>query len=134
MVSTLPPRLVLRLPADPAKLSVLRRRLEDFLTGHHVSENDIFEVTVAISEAAANAIEHPINPTEPIITVEVSLDDDAVLATVRDTGRWRPIGSGSFRGRGLALIEALSRLSVDRSETGTVVTLSRPLSRRLHRG
>jgi hypothetical protein len=57
-----------------------------------------------------------------------------VLATVRDTGRWRPIGSGSFRGRGLALIEALSRLSVDRSDTGTVVTLSRRLSRRSHRG
>jgi len=130
MAGTFPFNLVLRLPADPAKLSVLRRRLEDFLTAHRVSEPDIFDVTVAISEAAANAIEHPINPTEPIITVEVSLDDRAVLAKVRDTGRWRSVSSGSFRGRGLALMEALSRLSVDRSDTGTVVTLSRPLNRR----
>ena len=50
-------------------------------------ENDIFDLTVAVSEAAANAIEHPVEPAEPVITVEVSLDDDAVVATVRDTGQ-----------------------------------------------
>jgi hypothetical protein len=64
-----------------------------------------------------------------MITVEVSLDADAVLATVRDTGSWRPAASAGFRGRGLALIGALSELSVTRSETGTAVTLRRRLSR-----
>jgi anti-sigma regulatory factor (Ser/Thr protein kinase) len=85
---------------------------------------------VAVSEAAANAIEHPVDPTEPIITVEVSLADAEVLATVRDTGSWRPPGSAGFRGRGLALIGALSELVVENTEKGTVVRLSRPLSRR----
>jgi signal transduction histidine kinase/DNA-binding response OmpR family regulator/PAS domain-containing protein len=125
---TEPREFVLRLGADPTRLSVLRHRLESFLTAHDVSENDIFDLIVAVSEAAANAIEHPIDPAEPVITVEVSLDGDAVVATVRDTGRWRPVGSAGFRGRGLALIEAMAELTVAQEETGTAVTLRRPLT------
>jgi signal transduction histidine kinase/DNA-binding response OmpR family regulator len=128
--ATQPSEFVLRLPTDPARLTVLRRRLEDFLTAHDVPTDDIFDLTMAVSEAAANAIEHPVDPAEPFITVEVSLDDAAVVATVRDTGSWRPSSSPGFRGRGLALIEALSELSVDRSPAGTAVTLRRPLSPR----
>ncbi|MEU7901999.1 SpoIIE family protein phosphatase [Actinoplanes sp. NPDC049118] len=127
--ATEPREFALRLPADPTRLRVLRRRLEDFLAANGVPENDVFDLTVAVSEAAANAIEHPIEPAEPVITVEVSVGDDAVTATVRDTGTWRPATSAGFRGRGLALIGALSQLSVDRSETGTAVTLRRPISR-----
>jgi signal transduction histidine kinase/DNA-binding response OmpR family regulator len=120
--------LVLRLPADPTRLSVLRRRLEDFLAAHDVPENDIFDVIVAVSEAAANAIEHPVEPAEPVIMIEAAVTEDAVLVTVRDTGRWRPSTGAGFRGRGLALIGALSELSVARTEAGTAVTLRRPLS------
>jgi signal transduction histidine kinase/DNA-binding response OmpR family regulator len=126
--ATEPREFVLQLPADPTLLSVLRRRLEDFLTAHGVSDNDKFDLSVAVSEAAANAIEHPVDPAEPTIAIEASVDDEAVLVTVRDTGGWRPATSAGFRGRGLALIGALSELSVVRSERGTAVTLRRPLS------
>jgi signal transduction histidine kinase/DNA-binding response OmpR family regulator len=118
----------LRLPAEATRLSLLRRRLEDFLTAHGVPEGDIFDLIVAVSEAAANAVEHPIDPAEPVIVLQVSLDDEAVTATIRDTGRWRPETEPGFRGRGLALIGALAELTVYRSETGTAVTLRRPLS------
>ena len=97
---TEPREFVLRLPADPTRLSVLRRRLEDFLTAHGVPETDIFDLTVAVSEAAANAIEHPVDPAEPVITIEASLDDDAVTVTVRDTGSWRPSGRPGSAGAG----------------------------------
>jgi anti-sigma regulatory factor (Ser/Thr protein kinase) len=82
-----------------------------------------------VSEAAANAIEHPIEPAEPVVTVAASVDEEAVTVTVRDTGSWRPSGGPGFRGRGLALIGALSELSVARSDSGTSVTLRRPISR-----
>jgi anti-sigma regulatory factor (Ser/Thr protein kinase) len=98
-----PRAFVLRLPAEPARLSLLRRRLEDFLTGHGVPDEDVFDLNVAVSEAAANAIEHPIDPAEPVITVEAAVDDEAVLITVRDTGSWRAAASPDYRGRGLAL-------------------------------
>jgi signal transduction histidine kinase/DNA-binding response OmpR family regulator len=127
--ATEPLQFVLRLPAKPTGLSVLRRRLEEFLSGHEVPEADIFDLIVAVSEAAANAIEHPVEPVEDTITVEAALADDAVVVTVRDTGTWRPSTSGGFRGRGLALIGALTDLAVVRSEQGTSVTLRRPLSR-----
>jgi anti-sigma regulatory factor (Ser/Thr protein kinase) len=120
--------LVLRLPAEPTRLTVLRHRLEEFLTANGVPDDDVFDLTVAVSEAAANAIEHPVEPSEPVITVEASVDDEAVLVTVRDTGRWRPAAVAGFRGRGLALIGAMSELAVLRSESGTAVTLRRPLS------
>jgi anti-sigma regulatory factor (Ser/Thr protein kinase) len=128
--ATEPREFVLRLPADPTRLSVLRHRLDDFLTGHRVPEADAFDLTVAVSEAAANAIEHPVDPLEALITVEASIDDDAVLVTVRDTGTWRPVTEGGFRGRGLALIGALTELSVSQGPNGTAVTLRRPLTPR----
>ncbi|MEU5720474.1 SpoIIE family protein phosphatase [Micromonospora sp. NPDC047738] len=121
-------RFVLRLPAEPTRLSVLRKRLEDFLVAHHVGETDLFDLTVAISEAAANAIEHPVSPTEPVIGVEVRIEDRTVTATVRDSGRWRESTGSSFRGRGLALIQALGELTVTRSAAGTEVTLRRRLA------
>jgi anti-sigma regulatory factor (Ser/Thr protein kinase) len=127
--ATEPRAFELRLEADPARLGVLRRRLEDFLSANGVPEADIFDVIVAVSEAAANAVEHPVAPAEPVITITAAVDDEAVLVRVRDTGSWRPPTAGGFRGRGLALIGALSELSVARSEQGTEVTLRRLISR-----
>ncbi|MFI1989300.1 SpoIIE family protein phosphatase [Actinoplanes sp. NPDC020271] len=125
---TEPREFSMRLPADPARLSVLRKRLEDFLVAHAVPEADAFDLTVAVSEAAANAIEHPVEPAESFITVDASMHDDAIVVTVRDTGQWRPSSGPGFRGRGLALIGALTELSVHRSPDGTAVTLRRPLT------
>ena len=120
-------RFALRLPADPTRLSVLRKRLEDFLVAHRVRENDLFDLTVAISEAAANAIEHPVSPAEPTIGVEVTVEDRTVTATVRDSGQWRESTGSGFRGRGLKLIKALGDLTVNRTAAGTEVTLRREL-------
>ncbi|MET0425389.1 MAG: ATP-binding protein, partial [Actinoplanes sp.] len=124
-----PREFVLRMPADANRLSALRRRLEEFLSGHEVPEADIFDLLVAVSEAAANAIEHPIEPAEPVVVVTAAVQDDAVLISVHDTGSWRPATSPGYRGRGLALIGALSELSVARTGSGTTVTLRRPLHR-----
>ncbi|MFI7551759.1 SpoIIE family protein phosphatase [Micromonospora sediminimaris] len=121
-------RFALRLPADPTRLSVLRKRLEDFLVAHRVGETDLFDLTVAVSEAAANAIEHPVDPAEPVIEIEVRVEDRTVVATVSDSGRWRESTGSGFRGRGLSLIRALGDLSVERTPEGTRVTLRRELS------
>ncbi|MEV4385844.1 SpoIIE family protein phosphatase [Micromonospora sp. NPDC049580] len=120
-------RFALRLPADPTRLSVLRKRLEDFLVAHNVGETDLFDLTVAVSEAAANAIEHPVQPAEAVISVEVAIEDRTVIATVRDTGQWRESTDSGFRGRGLSLIKALGDLMVRRTDEGTEVTLRRQL-------
>ncbi|WP_410813012.1 SpoIIE family protein phosphatase [Micromonospora sp. 067-2] len=120
-------RFALRLPADPTRLSVLRKRLEDFLVAHQVGETDLFDLTVAVSEAAANAIEHPVHPAEPVINVEVAIENRTVTARVRDSGQWRESTDSGFRGRGLSLIKALGDLTVRRTDEGTEVTLRRQL-------
>jgi len=122
-------RFAISLPADPTRLSVLRKRLEEFLSTHGVSDTDIFDVSVAVSEAAANAIEHPVDRKQDVVDVEVSIDEEAVVTTVRDSGRWRTPTTGGNRGRGLALIEALAELSLNRTAEGTAVTFRRRLSR-----
>ncbi|NLU79997.1 SpoIIE family protein phosphatase [Micromonospora sp. HNM0581] len=121
-------RFALRLPADPTRLSVLRKRLEDFLVAHRVGETDLFDLTVAVSEAAANAIEHPVDPVEPVVDVEVRVEDRTVVATVTDSGRWRESTGAGFRGRGLSLIRALGDLAVEHTPEGTRVTLRRELT------
>ncbi|MFY1695093.1 SpoIIE family protein phosphatase [Solwaraspora sp. WMMA2101] len=127
-------RLTLRLPAQATKLALLRRRLEDFFTAHGLSETDQFDLTVAISEAAANAIEHPVSPADSDIWVDVSIDGDDLTASVRDSGGWREATDAGFRGRGLALIAALAQLRIDRDEHGSRVTLGRRLAARPGRG
>ncbi|HEX7745393.1 MAG TPA: SpoIIE family protein phosphatase [Micromonosporaceae bacterium] len=122
-------RFTMSLPAEPTRLSRLRKRLEEFLSAHQVAETDIFDLTVAVSEAAANAIEHPVDPRRDVVDVEVSIDNEAVVATVRDSGRWRAATNGGNRGRGLALIGALAEVSVTRSADGTAVSFRRRLSR-----
>ncbi|WP_326560354.1 ATP-binding SpoIIE family protein phosphatase [Micromonospora sp. NBC_01796] len=128
LAETAPNRFALRLPADPTKLSTLRQRLLDFLTEHQVGEEDLFDLVVAVSEAAANAIEHPVAPVDRTITVEVTVADGTVVATVRDSGQWREAHDPGFRGRGLELIRALGELRVSRTAEGTELTFWRRLS------
>lgn len=123
-------RLALRIPAEATKLALLRRRLEDFFTAHGITEADQFDLTVAISEAAANAIEHPVSPAETDIWIDVTIGDDELVASVRDSGGWREPTDAGFRGRGLALIAALADLRIDRDEQGSRVTLRRRLAGR----
>lgn len=118
-------RFGLVLPADPTKLSVLRRRLEAFLVAHDVPEDERFDLVVAVSEAAANAIEHPVAPTESKIAVRAEIHGPEIVAVVRDSGQWRDAVGTGMRGRGLVLIGALADLAVDRTDQGTEVTIRR---------
>jgi anti-sigma regulatory factor (Ser/Thr protein kinase) len=51
-----------------------------------------------------------------------------VIATITDTGRWRA-ARGSFRGRGITLMRALSdEVTINRSDTGTRVRIRRTIT------
>jgi anti-sigma regulatory factor (Ser/Thr protein kinase)/GAF domain-containing protein len=124
-------RLDLRLPANAKRLTLLRHRLEQFLAAHGVSEHDSFDLLVSVSEAAANAIEHPLRPTDPSVRVTVELDGGDVVVEVRDSGRWRPPTESLVRGRGLGLIGALMDLDIRHDDHGTVLTMRRRLQQPL---
>jgi PAS domain S-box-containing protein len=99
-------RLELSLPAEPDALSGLRRRLQRFLHAAGASDEEAYEITLTVSEAAGNAIEHAYGPGDEVFEVEAQLEDGEVVACVRDTGSWRE-RRGDNRGRGLHIIEGL---------------------------
>jgi serine phosphatase RsbU (regulator of sigma subunit)/anti-sigma regulatory factor (Ser/Thr protein kinase) len=119
----LEPRLELTLDADPEVLAGLRGTLGRWLTREHVEQAALFNITLAASEAAANAVEHAYGARSATFTVVCERDDAEVRITVHDSGHWRdPRPDG--RGRGLAIMRALvDSAEIERSEQGTTVTL-----------
>lgn len=125
-----PGRLAVRLPADPAVLSQLRRRLGRFLEAAGADEDERFEITLTVGEAAANAIEHAYGPSDAEFEVEARIDGDVVQVTVRDHGAWRE-RRGEDRGRGLAIMKGMmDELHVKQGSTGSVVQMRRRLRMR----
>ncbi len=122
------PRLELTLDAHPRVLTGLRRTLGRWLADEGVDEGALFDVALAASEAAANAVEHAYGARTAKFTVSCERKETEVRVTVRDSGRWRdsrPDGGG----RGLAIMRSLvDSVEVERDEDGTTVTLGMRLA------
>jgi GAF domain-containing protein/anti-sigma regulatory factor (Ser/Thr protein kinase) len=123
-----PDRLALRLPAEPTVLSPLRRTLRQWLEALGGGEGEIYDTLVAVTEAAANAIEHAYGPADETFEVEATVEGEGeVTVVVRDQGRWRP-PRGHNRGRGTLLMqELMDHFEVSTSEAGTEVRMRRRL-------
>jgi anti-sigma regulatory factor (Ser/Thr protein kinase) len=123
------PRLELALDAHPSVLAGLRGTLGRWLTSEGVEHDALFNITLAVSEAAANAVEHAYGARAAEFTVTGERTANEVRVVVRDSGRWReaqPYG----RGRGLTIMRALvDSAEVERGEGGTTVTLRTGLGR-----
>ena len=121
--------LEMTLPARPNVLGGLRNTLGRWLQAAGASENELFDITLSASEAAANAIEHAYGAREASFAVRCEHDGQHVTLTVRDAGRWRttrPQGGG----RGLEIMRALvDTVEINSDDAGTVVTITKRLSR-----
>jgi PAS domain S-box-containing protein len=119
----------LSLPAEPDALLGLRRRLGRFLHSAGATEAEAYEITLAISEACGNAIEHAYGPGDASFQVEVGVEGDELVAAVRDWGSWRKTRAATHRGRGLKIIEGImDSAEVVQDDDGTVVRMRRRLS------
>jgi anti-sigma regulatory factor (Ser/Thr protein kinase) len=123
-------RIVLRLPAEPTVLTSMRRTLRQWLEALGSEEMETYDVLVAVTEAAANAIEHAYGPVDAAFDVEARVSDEGeVTVVVSDQGRWRP-PRGHNRGRGTLLMqELMDHFEVSTSEEGTEVRMRRRLAR-----
>jgi PAS domain S-box-containing protein len=119
----------LSLPAEPDALLGLRRHLGRFLHSAGATEAEAYEITLAISEACGNAIEHAYGPGDASFQVEVGVEGDELVAAVRDWGSWRKTRAASHRGRGLKIIDGImDSAEVVQKDEGTVVRMRRRLS------
>jgi serine phosphatase RsbU (regulator of sigma subunit)/anti-sigma regulatory factor (Ser/Thr protein kinase) len=126
-VSPLTDPFSMSVAADPDSVTLVRRVVSRWLDELGASQEEIGEITLACSEACANAIEHAYGPEATEFEVEIGSSAGKITITVRDTGRWRE-PRGTNRGRGLTLMEGLmDEVDVQSSEDGTVVALSRKL-------
>jgi anti-sigma regulatory factor (Ser/Thr protein kinase)/putative methionine-R-sulfoxide reductase with GAF domain len=121
----IPSTLELTVRANPHVLTDVRRSMRRWLHRNGLDEQTSSEVTLAVSEACANAIEHAYSPAPAEFTLNVRKQDGTLIATVCDTGRWRP-PRGEHRGRGLAIIDTvMDEVDVRSSDVGTEIVMQK---------
>jgi anti-sigma regulatory factor (Ser/Thr protein kinase) len=127
--SGVPAQLDLELPAHARTLAGLRRVVRRWLHTRGANDKEISELTLAVSEACANAIEHAYPPTPARLRLRASAMDSEVTVVVSDKGQWRPQHDRG-RGRGLTIIRASTdALEINSSPTGTEIVMRRKLQR-----
>jgi anti-sigma regulatory factor (Ser/Thr protein kinase) len=125
--SVLPDHLTLRLPARPTVLADVRNLLRRWLDDRGATPQEVSEITIAVSEACANAVEHAYSPGPEAFEFEAKVEAGEVTLTVRDHGRWRP-PRGQDRGRGLTIIgRAMRDFEVNPTPDGTELVMRRRL-------
>jgi stage II sporulation protein AB (anti-sigma F factor) len=126
--------LQLRIPPLPRYVRSARGALNAFGTYHHIEPRDLENLTFALGEALANAIEHA--HTQNDIAIGFQIDDSAVIATVSDQGRGlttpppnaaRMPRDLTETGRGFAIMQRCTDFFDIRSAPGegTVITMGR---------
>ena len=124
--------LHLEVSTDPTRLGDVRRHLGGWLRRSGASEEDVGIAQMACHEACSNAIEHGYGFGEGSFTIDGHMDNGKVVLEVTDQGTWieRPEGGLPYRGRGLALMEALmDTVQLSHDGDGTTVRMERGVAR-----
>jgi anti-sigma regulatory factor (Ser/Thr protein kinase) len=120
--------LHLQLRADPKVLAELRHVLRRWLRHQGADDAQTLEITLAVSEACTNAIEHAYSPAPAEFSLTATVQDGVVRFVVTDGGRWRP-PRGQDRGRGLTIIRAaMDDVEVNSSANGTEIVMRRRIT------
>jgi anti-sigma regulatory factor (Ser/Thr protein kinase) len=118
----------LRVARLPQAVALVRHELRRWLDLNHVAPEDVLDITLACSEACANAVEHPGGSGSPAFELDARREDDELLLAVRDFGAWAPADETSLRGRGLGMIrEIMDDVEITSGGEGTEIVMRRSL-------
>jgi anti-sigma regulatory factor (Ser/Thr protein kinase) len=108
----------------------MRQSLRHWLADAGADRDEEYDVLVAATEAAANAVEHAYGPVDASFEIELSLAGGGeIVVVVRDHGSWRP-PRGHNRGRGTLLMqELMDHFEVATGDDGTEVRMRKQLMR-----
>jgi serine/threonine-protein kinase RsbW len=118
---------------SPRTLPSLRKHLISWLRRRAGDEvgREADDVVLACWEAMANVLDHAYRGRPGLIDVRARIDEDVLVVTVADQGRWESLEEGGGRGRGLRLIQNLvDGLDLRSTGDGTVMTLTWPFPAR----
>jgi serine/threonine-protein kinase RsbW len=127
----------LTLPRDALTVPVVRRLVRGAMVELGVHGQDISDVSLAVTEACGNVIEHS-SATEDAYRVEITITEEVCHIRILDTGRGfdaTTLQSPGLaddlaeRGRGIRMIQALVDTAefTSEPERGTVVHLEKRL-------
>jgi PAS domain S-box-containing protein len=122
--------IIVEIDADAQELAQVRSHVKRWLREHDVPASMRADLVLAVAEASANAVEHAYRDGLPGgVTIEGSVDDDAVVLSIVDRGTWRYGGGDPDRGRGMHIMRSLvDSMEVIRRSDGTTVMLRKVLS------
>ncbi|MGH3787979.1 MAG: ATP-binding protein [Pseudonocardiaceae bacterium] len=123
--------LDLVVPALPQSLRDIRVAIRRWLSAVGAAPRTVADLLVATGEACTNAMEHAYGPGGGTVTVQLELQPPDVLATVRDTGRWRPPRGENRRNRGRGtqfMRDCSDDFHIDHGPTGTIVVIRHRLA------
>jgi anti-sigma regulatory factor (Ser/Thr protein kinase) len=116
-----------RRPSVPTSVREMRQELRPVLDMTGLPADDLDDLVLAASEAAANAVERARLSTEPYFDVLTEVGEGRAAVMVEDHGRWRAPVPGGDRNHGLYLIGVLAEATLTVGARGTTVVLrSRP--------
>jgi anti-sigma regulatory factor (Ser/Thr protein kinase) len=121
-------RFLLRLGRVRSVVRFARHDLRGWLEAADVPLELVSDLTLACSEACANAVEHPQQATRQLVEIEARRDGSELELRVRDYGSWSEHRRSELRGRGLGLIDELvDSADVERRAGGTEIVMRRSL-------
>lgn len=124
--------LELATEASPHNARQLRVRFQEWLRRLGAPAALIDDLSLAVYEALANAVEHayPAHHPNPMMYLQAQLDGDQLLITVTDHGCWRTPHDIGYRGRGLTVMRCLTtEVLVQPTVHGTTVQMRAALNR-----
>jgi serine phosphatase RsbU (regulator of sigma subunit)/anti-sigma regulatory factor (Ser/Thr protein kinase) len=129
-VGEVPPCVDIEVPADPALLASLRRRLRAWMSLRGIPDADQGDAVLSVHEACTNAIEHGYGMAGGTIRILAEHEGDALRILIEDHGRWRPPTPDPSRGFGIRLMEtSMHATRIEHGEEGTAVRLELQLGR-----
>ncbi len=126
----------LKLPATVDQLRVMREFVGDFASGCAATEEQLFDIRLAVSEACTNAIKHgsPMGD-QSRVNISCQCKQGYLHIEISDEGVFHEKVSSlhdemSMNGRGiLIMLSTMDKVTFDESNVGTVVTMAKKLER-----
>ena len=127
----------LKLPATIDQIKVMREFVGEFASGCAATEEQLYDIRLAVSEACTNAVRHG-SPMGDRCCVNISCQckQGYLHIEISDEGVFHEKVSSthdemSMNGRGILLmLSAMDKVTFDESNVGTVVTLAKKLERK----
>ncbi len=119
--------LVREVAATPRQAGIVRREVVTWALARDVDRDLAEDIGLAVGEALANVVDHAYPDDDGTLTLAAVAELGFITITVSDNGRWKDRRPDPVRGRGIALIRALTaETAIVTSTSGTTVRMIWP--------